>query len=205
MMQNTGRWPSSDEAPLLLTVSDVKQFTYCPRIVYFGYCLPVKKKTTFKMEDGTAEHEDTAERERRRSLRAYGLEQGERRFGVHLCSGRLGLTGLLDMVIVTDREVIPVDFKCTTAEPGLNHKYQLTCYALLVEDMWNRPVRRGFVYLIPRKCSREVAITTGMRNLAMRTLARMRTMIRAESMPAATRKKARCLECEYRNYCNDLA
>src|SRR5690606_2667646 len=33
-----------------LNVTDIKQYIYCPRIIYFTYCKPVQKKNTFKME-----------------------------------------------------------------------------------------------------------------------------------------------------------
>lgn len=37
---------------MMLRVSDLKQFIYCPRIVYYNYVMPVEKKTTYKMEHG---------------------------------------------------------------------------------------------------------------------------------------------------------
>ncbi|MBM4463865.1 MAG: DUF911 domain-containing protein [Chloroflexi bacterium] len=60
---------------LVLTVSDVKQFAYCPRVVYFTYALPRRRPTTYKMKEGKIEHEHVAELEERRSLRAYGLAE----------------------------------------------------------------------------------------------------------------------------------
>lgn len=187
----------------ILTVTDVKQFLYCPRIVYFTYCMPVRRPLTYKMVEGEKQHDETADRERRRTLKAYGLSEGERFFDVHLRSERLGLGGLLDMVIRTAREVIPVEFKHSMAAPGLNHKYQLTAYALLVEDEWERPVRRSFVYLIPLKRSQEVPITSGMRTFVVTALEKMRTMIDHETMPPGTRQRGRCVDCEFRRYCGD--
>jgi len=187
-----------------LTVSDVKQFVYCPRVVYFTYALPWRRPTTYKMLEGKIEHEHVAELEQRRSLRAYGLDGGERQFNVSIHSERLGLTGKLDMVIQAGGEVIPVDFKNSGSGVGLNHKYQLTAYALLVEDMWHRPVRRGFIYLVPLKKAHEVVITPNMRLFVQRTLDKIRDMIAGESMPPATRQKARCRDCEFRNFCNEV-
>jgi CRISPR-associated exonuclease Cas4 len=188
---------------LTLTVSDVKQFAYCPRVVYFTYALPRRRPTTYKMEEGKIEHEHVAELEERRSLRAYGLAEGERQFNVSLHSERLGLSGKLDMVILTQAEVIPVDFKNSSGEVGLNHKYQLTAYALLVEDRWQKPVRRGFIYLVPLKKAHEITITPNMRLFVRNILSQIRTMIESESMPAPTRQKARCRDCEFGNFCNE--
>lgn len=189
---------------LTLTVSDIKQYTYCPRIVYFTYCLPLRRPLTYKMEEGGLQHEHTAGLERRRSLRAYGLEEGERQFDVRLHSKRMGLSGLLDMVITTRREPIPVEFKYTTGRPGLNHKYQLTAYALLVEDKWEKAVRRGFIYLIPLKKALEMPITTNMRRFVLDTIVEIRQMVDKEIMPDATRHRERCRDCEFINFCGDV-
>jgi CRISPR-associated exonuclease Cas4 len=189
---------------LTLTVSDIKQYTYCPRIVYFTYCLPLKRPLTYKMEEGDLQHERVAELEQRRSLRAYGLNQGERQFGVHLYSERLELSGLLDMVIIGAQEPIPVEFKYSTGKPGLNHKYQLTAYALLVEDKWHKAVRRGFIYLIPLKEALEVPVTANMRRFVLGTMAEIREMVDREAMPEPTRRRERCRDCEFVNFCADV-
>ncbi len=192
------------EEPLALKVTDVRQYVYCPRIVYFTCCLPLKRPVTYKMVEGQLAHEETAALERRRSLRAYGLSEGERHFSVHLYSERLGLSGLLDMVITTPTEVIPIEFKHTTGKPGLNHKYQLAAYALLVEDKWQRPVRRAFVYFIPAKQALEVPITPNMRRFVIKTLGKIRAMVATELLPGPTHHRGRCVDCEFYRYCNDV-
>ena len=192
------------EAPLMLTAGDVKQLGYCARIVYFGYLLGGRRPTTFKMDEGIRAHEEESKRELRRSLRAYGLEEAERRFDVPLRSERLGLAGRLDMVLLGEDEVIPVDFKHGTAPPGRNHRYQLTAYALLVEEVWGKPVRRGFIGLIPLKKAVLIPITATMREEVRRNIAQIRQMIAREQMPPPTRMRGRCHDCEFRPWCNDL-
>lgn len=190
--------------PLMLTVSDVKQLAYCARIVYYTHLLGGRRPTTFKMGEGTREHEEETRREARRSLQRYGLEEGERQFDVVLRSERLGLSGRLDMVLRSGDEVIPVDFKHGHAPPGRNHRYQLTAYALLVEEVWRRPVRRGFITLIPRREAIPVPVTATMREEVLREVRAIRAMITGEQMPLPTRIRGRCDDCEFRRWCNDL-
>ena len=191
--------------PLTLTVSDVKQYPYCPRIVYYTYILPLRARpTTYKMVEGKLEHERIAELEERRSLRAYGLTEGVRHFDVALTSARLGLTGRVDMIIAAQGEVIPVDFKNSEGRVGLNHKYQLTAYALLVEEAWRRPVRRGFIYLIPQKRAEEIRITANMRGWVGKALREIRDMLAREVKPEPTRMRWRCTDCEFRNLCPEV-
>lgn len=189
---------------LELTVSDVRQQAYCPRIPYFrlGLRLP-HRPLTYKMTEGILEHRQVEVLEHRRTLRAYGLRDGQRRFDVPLHSERLGLGGRLDLLIERKDEAIPVEFKNSRGPLGLNHKYQLTAYALLVEELAERPARRAFVYFIPRRQAQEVAITPAMRAYTRRVLREIRRGVANERMPAGTRQLGRCVECEFLRACND--
>ncbi len=196
---------SDDVSPRLdLAVSDVRQHVYCLRIPFFrlGARLP-HRFVTVAMQEGILEHQRTEALEQRRSLRAYGLTDGERELDVRLRSERLALGGRVDMVIRRLSEVIPVEFKNTRAGLGLHHKYQLAAYALLAEEQFGRPVRRAFVYFIPLKRAQEVEITPAMRAYTRRVLNEIRSGVQRERIPGGTRVLGRCGVCEFLPYCND--
>lgn len=187
-----------------LRVSDIKQFIYCPRVVYYQYVLPVDRKITRKMEYGREEHLELDRLEKRRKLKRYGLAEGERKFHTHLYSPRLELEGKLDMHIVTPSGLFPVEFKHTASRVSLNHKYQLTAYAMLLEEHYNTSVRHGFVYLHLRGEVVIVDITPAMRLYVRQIIERINRMIYDQVMPEATRGKNRCTDCEYRRFCGDV-
>jgi CRISPR-associated exonuclease Cas4 len=188
-----------------LRVTDLKQFAYCPRIVYYSYCLPLIRPTTYKMEAGVESHEKAACDEARRSLRAYGLSEGERRFDVALTSERLGLSGRIDMVIVLgQQEAIPVDYKLSRHGEARHFHQQLAAYAELIEENWQIPVRRGFLYLLPARRAEEVKLSSRLRAGLRGQVAVMRQMIANQQMPETTSARARCVNCEFRRFCNDL-
>lgn len=200
--------PHLPPATWLLRVTDLKQYEYCPRVVYYEYCLPGVRPTTYKMEAGIAAQERVESLEERRSLRAYGVESGTRHFNISVTSEDLGCTGQVDLVIETEEAgehcLIPVDFKLSRRKPGRNFKLQLACYALLLEEVWNLPVQRGVLYLIPRKQAVPVPITTRLRNDARRLLEQIRTMVLAQRMPPPTKARSKCVNCEFRRFCNDV-
>ncbi|MGH2538793.1 MAG: CRISPR-associated protein Cas4, partial [Candidatus Promineifilaceae bacterium] len=105
-----------DLDPFTIRVTDLKQYVYCPRVLYYQTVLPAVRPTTYKMEEGLALHAETEGRERRRSLSAYGLAAGERHFNLPLFSAELALSGELDMLIETAEELIPVDYKAAARE-----------------------------------------------------------------------------------------
>jgi len=188
-----------------LRVSDVKQYIYCPRIIYFYYVLPIHRRITKKMEYGRLEHVEIKQLEKRRKLKAYGILEGTRDFQVYLQSSRLGLNGLLDMSITTPSgEVYPVEFKHSISKKGLHQKYQLTAYAMLLEEKYQKPIRYGFLYLIPSKTVVALEITSSMREHVKKTLSAIRNIIAGEKIPGYIRSKHRCTDCEFKNYCADL-
>lgn len=193
---------------LWLAVSDVKQFFYCPRIVYYCYCTPGIRPTTYKMEVSRLAHQEEEEREARRSLHSYGIRDGRRYFDVRVSSARLGLSGKIDMVIETEEtgqaELIPVDYKGTTWRAGRHVKAQLAGYALLLEERWGKPVRRGFVFSLMRRRAEEIQLGEGLRREVICALAAMRQMVRTEQMPRPTARRRRCRNCEFRLFCNDV-
>ena len=193
------------EAPFRVT--DLKQWVYCPRILYFYICLPDVRPVTYKMEAGAEAGLSEEGREMRRSLRAYGLETGRREFNVRLSSDRYGLRGMLDMVIWVDApppgEVIPVDYKLSKIA-GEHFKLQLMAYAVLLEDTSGFPARRGFIYEIPRRQAEQVIFNRRLRDKLLATLDAMHRMLWTELMPDPTPNRSKCLACEFHRFCNDV-
>jgi CRISPR-associated exonuclease Cas4 len=189
---------------IFLTVTDLKQWSYCPRIPFYRYVMPVDHVRTYKMQRGKAVQAVTEALERRRRLREYGLAVGERHFDVWLRSQELGLTGRLDLLIVTPEACLPVDFKDTEGGVRRNHRTQLAAYTLLVEEAFGKPVPAAFVYLVPKDQVVEVEVSQADRDEVVGTLARLRQMILEERMPDPTPLRARCGPCEYQNYCADI-
>ncbi|WP_243138119.1 CRISPR-associated protein Cas4 [Heliorestis acidaminivorans] len=180
------------EQKIILKVTDIKQYVYCPRIPYFTYVLPVPKKISKKMDYGKEAHERLDKLEQRRNFMAYkdeelqsrqgstNMPQGLKKFHTYIYSRRLGLEGKLDLHLLQGTDIFPVEVKSTRRKPGLNHKYQLTAYAMLLEEHYNRPIRKGFFKILdpfqgkekgfPKEKTIPVEITTYMRDYVKETM-----------------------------------
>jgi len=196
--------PTPDRPKLMLRVNDLKQYEYCPRVVYYQYVMPADRKATFKMEHGKSAETRLDELESRRSLRRYRLPEGRRHFHVRLTSETLGLSGKLDLLIESSSDRYPVDFKETTGAVRANHLAQLAGYALLVEEAYQNPVSDGFLYLIPGNRIERIALTDHLKAQATAALDDIREMIVTQRVPEPTPIRTRCTDCEYRNYCGDV-
>ncbi|MEA3309213.1 MAG: CRISPR-associated protein Cas4 [Chloroflexota bacterium] len=189
---------------LPLLASDLRQYAYCPRIVYYHYCLPAIRPVTFKMQAGQRAHQAAEGRERRRSLRAYHLQDGTRTFERWVESATLGLRGKVDLVIQRAEEIIPVEYKNSPGRSGRHILLQLAAYGLLLEEESGLPARRGFIYYLPARRSREIPLEQALRAEVRQQLAAMREMIRREELPPPPRARRKCAACEFRRFCNDV-
>ncbi len=218
-----------DDQTTPIRVTDLKQWVYCPRVFYYQACLPDVRPVTYKMKAGVEAGRAEEGREERRSLRAYGLSEGEREFNVPVRSVRLGLRGEVDMVITTGKgEVIPVDYKLSRI-PGPHFQLQVAAYGLLLEEMRGVNdchealhcftqreygllleemrgvnVQRGFLYLIPERQAEEVRIDERLRKTVLAALDAMQRIVEREEMPPPTPNLRKCVACEFRRFCNDV-
>lgn len=195
----------SDDAALdYLTVTDLKQHTHCPRFTFFEHVWPAVRPRTYKMDAGEEAHERERERARRRSLRAYDLVEGERHFAVRVESAALRLRGEIDELVIAPGGVyLPIDYKLSN-KVSESFRVQITAYALLVEAQFGAQVTTGYVYLIVPRTLHPVEITPARRAAIPGMLATMRALIRAEQMPPPVRARAKCRDCEFRRFCNDV-
>lgn len=193
-----------------LEVTDLKQWRYCGRVVWYHHCLPDIRPITDLMEHGTRSHQSEVGREERRSLRSYNLTVGERIFDLHLRSERLGLRGRVDLAIATpDRsspgaEAIVVEYKDTEQKIGSHIKLQLVAYALMLEELWKLPVRTSYVYRIPLRNVERIPITTALRRQVTQIVQEIQTAVASESMPPPPSSRRLCVDCEFRRFCNDV-
>lgn len=194
-----------EEAPLMVT--DLKQWMYCRRILYYLTCLPDVRPTTYLMEVGREQGKAEESRELRRALQRYGLENARREFGLWLSSARLGLRGRVDMVLWVDdaepQQALPVDFKFSHTV-GEHVQLQLMAYGCLLEEVSGRTSPRGFIVEIPLRRTVEIPFTPALRRRFERELSAMRAVLQSEQMPPPAKQPAKCVVCEFRRFCNDV-
>lgn len=199
---------------LVLTVADIKQFFYCPRVVYFNYLMPHFRPVTYKMEEGKLRQKEEERLEKRRTAARFGFGKGwesngekgaSKLLNIRLYSNRLGLSGLLDMAVISEREAIPVDFKDGAFSRGsvvaLHHKYQLVAYGLLLEEIYRKRSLRGFIHSLEEGRSKSVVFSDGAKMFLRGKINKMRRMILDEVFPEPTPYKGRCRECEFKPVC----
>ena len=201
------RWaggPAAETVSPVLTAWDLKQFAYCPRVLFYALCMPVKRYTPPKVRIGTDVHVLVERLERRRSVRRFGFGRAEKRFEVRCASARLGLSGTADMVLDAGAEVAPVEFKMSGRGPAPNVRAQMAAYAVMLEETLGKPARRGFLVEIPHMQIYPIEIEQADVAALESRVASIRRMIADERLPEPTADRGKCIDCELLTYCGDV-
>ncbi len=189
-LRNQQKLHTSDVAESFISVTDVKHYVYCPRLVYFDRVLHATPVFGSQQEEGKESHEEYVTRELRRKDAIYyssDLVGAEKLLFTSLSSDRLELQGNVDLIIRTaKREFIPVEYKNMNSEKGklcMDHKYQLVAYALLIEENFETMIKRGFVNYIPEALILEFEITPTMKSHVKRVIGHIKRIIQTEELP----------------------
>ena len=181
-------------------VTDLKEYTFCPRVLYYENCLPDLRPSTYKMGAGVRAHQNERKEAARRT---YGLPEGEHHFNLTLTSEALGLIGEIDEVILTPDEAFVVDYKLAK-KVGNNFKLQVVAYAMLLMESWNVSVRESFVYLIPTRKLQPVKVTSQIQAKVRQAVEHMHRIVEQEEMPPPPPNTRQCITCKHRRFCNDV-
>ncbi|MEM4545837.1 MAG: CRISPR-associated protein Cas4 [Nitrososphaerota archaeon] len=186
-----------------LSVSDLKQFVYCPKIPYFMHVLGFRERITECMKEGTESEDRIVRLEERRRKLAKKLNVDVKLFDVNLCSEKLGLVGTIDCVVVRGMEVSPVEFKSSPKPKKVseNHLIQLVAYALLLESCMKKVSKKGYIVYEKSDDLLEFSITEKMKRYTMKKIEEVKRIIAEEVFPETRQPASKCTSCGYRKVC----
>ena len=192
--------PLSEEDQFI-TVVDVRDYAYCPRVVYFAHVLHLRERVTEAMQYGKEQHEEPP-----LALLMLKLRPARIMRNVELTSHKLKLTGKIDMVVVTKYgEYVPVEVKWSepkhSGKPRRQHKAQLTAYALLIEDNFKTTVKRAIIYYSRSRQLIEIPLTSQDKQQVKRYIQQIYEIIQDEEVPNIEQDLKQCQDCGYRPYC----
>lgn len=191
---------------MFITVSDVIEYIFCPRFVFFMHCLdiPQREERYYKVLRGRELHESREKvntsyvRKRLRCIR--------KKVSVYLTSHKYRIKGEVDEVLfLDDGTAAPMDYKYAEYSDAVHrtHKYQLALYGLLIMEHFGVPVNRGFIcYTRSNHHVEEVKFQQKDYYVAIGMVNEILKIIQYGSYTNGTKDKAKCVDCTYRNICD---
>jgi CRISPR-associated exonuclease Cas4 len=188
----------------MIQVSDITQYFYCPRKIYFLRVLSLSVPPRPKMEMGKEEHE----REHRRAAERkeiYGFPREEVKEVLHsvaIEAPEYHLYGVIDMVLILNSgEVIPVDIKYSRFEDKKrNWTKQLVAYSLLLESKMKVRVTRAAIFFPESKKRMMIEISSEDKKALLSDIDTIMLIITKEVLPNVSKGK-KCSYCEMNRFC----
>lgn len=193
------------ETHAMITPSEVMEYLYCPRFVYFMHCMniPQHEDHRFKVLKGREVHK-RREKENRDYLRKK-IGAVKKEIGVYLASPTLRVRGIVDEVLtLAEGTMAPLDYKYTEPSEVVyrTHRVQVILYGLMIEEAYGVPVKHGYVaYIRGGSQLYEVEIDSVARQEVKTVVNDIFRIIETGYHPKRTSYRVRCTDCCYKNIC----
>lgn len=188
-----------------ITPSEVIEYLYCPRFIYFMNCLaiPQHEEQRYKVLTGREIHEKKS-KINKEYLRKK-LHCSKREISVYLASDRYHLKGIVDEVLfLEDGTLAPFDYKFAEYKKRLyrTHKIQSILYAILIKENYQHEVRRGYVcYTRSKNLVKEIPYRENDFRVALETIDEILKIIQSGYYPEGIKYLSKCIDCCYKNIC----
>lgn len=182
--------------------SDLLNYSYCPRIIYFSHVLK-KPQITTKKEYKGREKETEFRQKAARTKVVKKYPPLPKIFKVRLASDRLGIKTICDSIMLNKEkgEAYPIQAKYAYKPRAIYRtmKMQINMEALLIEEVMKLRSPYGFIKFL--KTGDLVKVNADKKEEVVRLFSDIRQMIFAETMPNKTKYPKRCVDCCFKNIC----
>ena len=189
----------------MLTPSEVLEHIYCPRFTWYMNVqhIPQHEDTRFKVLKGREVHRRRATENRDYLRKRIGAVKRE--IEVYLASPALRLRGIVDEVLwLKDGTMAPLDYKYTEPREQVfkTHETQILIYAMLIEAVYQTPVRTGYLaYVRTGQHLQEVEVTESAKSTVVAVVDQIFAILDTGKLPSRARSPRRCEDCCYKNIC----
>jgi len=190
---------------IYITPSEVIEYLFCPRFIYYMNCLGIKQKEgkRFEVIMGRKVHKYKSSINKKYLRKNLGCI--DKKIEVKLHSKSLQFKGIVDEILTLDNDTMaPLDYKYAEYSKSIfkTLKYQSVIYAMLIEKCFDRKVNKGYIcYVRSDNYLKEIKITKRLKNNAIKYKNEILKIIKKGYYPKATNYKKRCIDCTYKNIC----
>lgn len=194
------------ETTPMITPSDIVEYLFCPRFVYYMHCLNISQheENRYKVLKGREIHKLRALRNRDYIRKKIGAVAKD--INVYLASVQLRVRGIVDEVLILeDGSMAPLDYKLAEYRDYTfnTHKYQSALYAMLISETYGCEVVRGYIcYIESGSRLKEIKYNDIMFAETERMVDEIfDIMVRGYYPKKGKASAMKCIDCCYKNIC----
>lgn len=188
-----------------ITPSDVIEYLYCPRFIYFMHVLNIDQHEhrRYLVNKGRDMHDLKLVQNKDYLRKKIGVKN--KLLDVYLSSETNRLVGKMDEVLFfEDGSAAPLDYKYAFWDDRVHktHIYQQCLYCILIEENFDVASHKAFIVYIRSKNHLEaLSIGEKLKKDAMNIVDEIFNIINLGLFPDAKINLRKCGDCTYRNVC----
>lgn len=179
----------------IFTAEDIREYFYCPMIIWLRYVIKARERITEKMKEGKEIHEEIYKKLREKGYMC----------NVYLIAEDIKLKGIIDALKIngTTAEVLEVKLRRlnTRRKIALNYKMQLIAEKLLVEHALGVKVTKIGVYYADSEEIVYIQIVKEDETHVLNALKKMHDIVSNE-IPPEIEPSEKCSACTLYPYCH---
>ncbi|WP_269850708.1 CRISPR-associated protein Cas4 [Methanosarcina horonobensis] len=197
---------SENDSGTIIRISDVLEYLFCPRFIYYMYCLdiPQHEEKRFKVIKGREVHETRKLTNRdyvRKKLNCIRKESD-----IFIASKQHHIKGIVDEVLfLEDGTAAPLEYKFAEYKDKVfkTYKFQLVLQALLIRENYNIEVNRAYLcFTRSNSLVKEMEITpSDFKKKPKKIIEEILDIVQKGLYPKTSRSSRKCVDCCYRNIC----
>jgi CRISPR-associated exonuclease Cas4 len=193
------------ETGTIIRISDVLEYLFCPRFVYYMYCLdiPQHEEKLFKVQKGREVHENRKLTNRdyvRKKLKCVRKESE-----IFIASKKHHIKGIVDEVLfLEDGTAAPLEYKFAEYKEKLfkTYKFQLILQALMIRENYEIEVNHAYIcFTRSNSLVKEIDINPLDFQKADKIIAEVLEIVQKGLYPKVTKSSRKCVDCCYKNIC----
>ena len=187
-----------------ITPIHIRDYLFCPTILYNKYVRRIIEPQTEMMEKGKEEYDkDKKGINRRKTLLGDKRIKAEKiMFEVPLKSKKHKITGIADAIYWKNNKLHILEIKYSNAKkPYPDHIYQTATYAIMAEETLKQTVYKIILYYKYSKLWYERRFTGQLKNHTIKIIEKTRKILNGETIPK-TKWKRKCKSCWYKQICH---
>ncbi len=188
----------------MIPINLIRQYTFCPRIVYYNLLTNIKPSFPRQVSLGSDYHILQEKLSVNRKFKKLNIQYREVILEKYIENEKLNICGIVDLALLSDEEVTPIEFKFVDSKkPSYSHVLQLYGYGILLSEKYNKDFKRAFISYSNNMKIFKIEITRKIEEDFFNVLSKIVKIVDANMLPESSADEKKCSQCEYLNYCDD--
>ena len=189
----------------IITISDVLEYLFCPRFIYFMQCLaiPQHEESRFKVIKGREVHDEKRITNTEYLRKKLGVVRKE--INVFIASKNHNIKGIVDEVLfLEDGTAAPFEYKYAEFKDTIfqTYKFQLVLHAMMIKENYRIDVKKGFIcFTRSNNHIEEIIFTDKDFKKGIEIIDEILGIINKGFYPGKSKYKNKCIDCCYSNIC----